>query len=303
MYKRLYDYFTVNNILFNKQFGFRAGHSTEHALLELIDQICDSFNDKNYFLGIFVDLSKAFDTVDHSILLKKLEHYGIKGRNLSWFQSYLSNRKQYIEYKQENKTSNTELSNIICGVPQGSILGPLLFIIYVNDLCQTPEFLKPIMFADDTNLFCKSKTVKTLFLKANIELQKISEWFQANKLSLNEDKTRFTLFHKLQDRDNLPLQPPVLKTNNYKIERSSSIKFLGVMVDEHLNWKDHINIIENKLSKNLGLLHKAKQFLNAKAMKSLYFSFIHSYLTYGNVAWCSTFMNKTKKLFGKQNKQ
>ena len=109
MYKRLYDYFTVNNILFNKQFGFRAGHSTEHALLELIDQICDSFNDKNYFLGIFVDLSKAFDTVDHSILLKKLEHYGIKGRNLSWFQIYLSNRKQYIEYKQENKTGETGL--------------------------------------------------------------------------------------------------------------------------------------------------------------------------------------------------
>ena len=127
------------------------------------------------------------------------------------------------------------------------------------------------MFADDTNLFCKSKTVKTLFLKANIELQKISEWFQANKLSLNEDKTRFTLFHKLQDRDNLPLQLPALKINNYKIERSSSIKFLGVMVDEHLNWKDHINIIENKLSKNLGLLHKAKQFLNTKAIKSLYF--------------------------------
>ena len=99
MYNRLYDYFTANSILFNKQFGFRAGHSTEHALLELIDQICDSFNDKNYFLGIFIDLSKAFDTVDHSILLKKIEHYGIKGRCLSWFQSYLSNRKQYIEFK------------------------------------------------------------------------------------------------------------------------------------------------------------------------------------------------------------
>ena len=128
------------------------------------------------------------------------------------------------------------------------------------------------MFADDTNLFCKSKTVKTLFLKANIELKKISEWFQANKLSLNEDKTRFTLFYKLQDRDNLPLQLPVLKINNYEIKRWTSIKFLGVMVDEHLNWKDHINVIENKVSKNLGLLHKAKQFfLNPKAMTSLYF--------------------------------
>ena len=170
----------------------------------------------------------------------------------------------------------------------------LLFIIYVNDLCQTSEFLKHIVLADDANLFCKSKTVKTLFLKANIE------WFQENKLSLNEYKTRFTLFHKLQDKDNLPLQLPVLKINNYEIKRLTSIKFLGVMVDEHLNWKDHINVIENKLSKNLGLLHKAKQFLNVKAMKSIYFSFIHSYLTYVNIVWCSTSMNKTKKLFSKK---
>ena len=110
MYNRLYDYFNVNNILFSEQFGFRAGHSTDHALLELIDQICDFFKEKYYFLRILIDLSKAFDTVDHSILLKRLEYYGIKGRNLSWFQSYPSNRKQYIEYKQENKTSNTKRS-------------------------------------------------------------------------------------------------------------------------------------------------------------------------------------------------
>ena len=147
MHNRLYDYFTVNNILFNKQVGFGAGHSTEYALFELIDQIWESFNDKNYFLGIFIDLSKAsFDTVDQSISIK-LEHYGIKGRNLSWFQSYLSNCMPYIEYKQENKTGNTELSNIICGVPQGSILGSLYFISYINDLCQMPKFLQPIMFA------------------------------------------------------------------------------------------------------------------------------------------------------------
>ena len=162
MCNRLYDYFTVNNVLFNKQFGFRADHSTEHTFLQPIDQIGDSFNNKKYFLGIFIDLSKAFDTVYYSILLKKIE-LGIKERNLSLFQSYLSNFKQYIEYKQENKTCNTKLSNMICEVLQGSIQEPLIFIIYVNNSCQTLGFLKPIMFDDGTKLFRKRRTVKTLF--------------------------------------------------------------------------------------------------------------------------------------------
>ena len=126
--------------------------------------------------------------------------------------------------------------------------------------------------------FAKVKLSRFSFRKQISSLRKFQNGFKQTNLSLTEDKTGFTLDHKLQDRDNLPLQLPVLKINNYKIERSSSIKFLGVTVDEHLNWKDHISIIENKLSKNSSLLHKAKQFLNAKAMNSLYFSFIHSYL-------------------------
>ena len=189
---------------------------------------------------------------------------------------------------------------ITCGVPQESILGPLLFIIYINDLCQVSDILKLIMFADDTNLFCSSNDIKTLFLNTNLELQKISEWFRADKLSLNEDKTTFTLFHRIQDRDNLPLRLPILKINDYDIKRSSSIKFLGVLVDEHLSWTDHINILENKLSKNLGLLYKSKHFLNASGVKSLYYSFFHSYLNYGNIAWCRTSVTKITKLYSKQ---
>ena len=188
MYNRLYDYFTANSILLNKQFGFRAGHSTEHALLELIDQICGSFNDKSYFLGIFIDLSKALDTVDHSIFLKITKFYGIKGNVCLGIKVIYQDGNNTLGLSKTIKlATQKELSNIICGVPQVSILGPLVFIIYVNDFCQTSKFLKPIMFAGDKNLFCKSKTVKTLILKANIELKKILEWFQPNKLSSNED--------------------------------------------------------------------------------------------------------------------
>ena len=116
------------------------------------------------------------------------------------------------------------------------------------------------MCGDDTNSFCSNKEIKPLFFKANLELEKISEWFQPNELSLNEDKTRFTLFDRPQDRDNLPLRLPALKINDYEIKRSSSIKFLGILVNEHLSWIDHINTLESKLSKNLGLLYKAKTF-------------------------------------------
>ena len=153
------------------------------------------------------------------------------------------------------------------------------------------ERIMYIRFADDTNLFCSNKKIRPLFLKANLELRKISEWFRANKLSLNEDKSRFTLFLATLF---LPLRLPALKINDYEIKRSSSIKFLGILVDEHLSWIDHIDTLENKLSKNLGLLYKAKPFLNTKAMKSLHF------LTYGNIAWCSKLMTKLKKNFSKQ---
>ena len=155
------------------------------------------------------------------------------------------------------------------------------------------------MFADDINLFYSHNNIKTLFQNANDELEKISQLFKTNKLSLNEGKTKFTLFQKPRDKDYLPLQLPNLKTNNNEIKRSLSIKFLGVLVDENLTWIDHITLVENKLSQNLGLLHKAKNYLNKKSMASLYYSLIHSYLNYRNIAWCSTCMTKLKKLLPK----
>ena len=184
-----------NEILNEKQFGFRAGHSTEHAILELIDQVSNEFDNNNFVLGVFIDLSKAFHTVDHAILSGKLSMYGVKRNNLKWFHSYLFNRKQYIEFHNDDKKEKTNSLTIKCGVPYRSMLRPLLFIVYVNDLFRASNILKLIILADDTNLFCSRKHSKNLFQTANIELKKIAIWFQANKLSLNESKSKFTLFH------------------------------------------------------------------------------------------------------------
>ena len=184
MYNRVYKYLTENNLLFQKQFRFRESHSTSHAIVNLVSNIYNSFNENKFTLGVFIDLSKAFDTVNHNILLNKLSLYGIKNNSLKWFSSYLSDRKQYVQTS-VFKTTNL---NVVCGVPQGSILGLLLFILYVNDLCRVSNILEPIVFADDTNLFFSHKNIKELFLNVNSELSKIIQWFNANKLSLNKAK-------------------------------------------------------------------------------------------------------------------
>ena len=156
------------------------------------------------------------------------------------------------------------------------------------------------MFADDTNLFYSHNDIKTLFKTVNNELKNIHEWFKANKLSLNADKTKYVFFHKTRISDYLPLQLPTLYIDAYKIKRVYFTKFLGVMLDENLTWKKHIELIESKMSKNIGILYKAKFLLNKTCLKNIYFSFIQSYLIYANIAWASTNQTKLKKIYSKQ---
>ena len=184
MHSRVVSFLENNNILNDCQFGYRNGRSTNMALTMLVDKITAALDKKEYFMGIFIDLSKAFDTVNHSILLSKLKHYGIRGVALKWFGDYLDNRKQYVELK----GIKSERLSISCGVPQGSILGPLLFLLYINDLPNVSKCLSFIMYADDTNVFMSSNCIRSLESIMNDEINKLVKWMRINRLSLNVKK-------------------------------------------------------------------------------------------------------------------
>ena len=186
-------YLNKHKILYKHQYGFRKGHSTIHPVLQFLDRIMYSLNKPNpdYSLGIFCDLKKAFDTVDFEILLTKLDHYGFRGVSNNWFRNYLMNRKQFVTINGQE----SEVKQLYCGVPQGSVLGPLLFLIFINDLPNCTDLFS-LLFADDTTFQISGNDLQTLFQAANCELKRAATWFQANKLTLNVSKTKFILFRK-----------------------------------------------------------------------------------------------------------
>lgn len=298
MHTKLYNYFESIQLFYMKQFGFRKKGSTDYGLLNLVQNITEAMDQHKLTLGVFIDLSKAFDTVDHDILVSKLQQYGVVENELKWFKSYLTGRSQYISYDGDK----SDVLPITCGVPQGSILGPLLFIIYVNDMASSVPLLNTVMFADDTNLFFTGNDIKHIFQTMNDQLSQIKDWFAANKLSLNVDKTKYTLFCSKSDEENLPLKLPELHIGGTAIDRVRSSKFLGILLDENLTWEKHIQTIESKISKQIGIIWKARKFLTNTSMKSLYFAFVHPYLNYGNIVWGSTYNSKLSKIHRLQKK-
>ncbi|MFZ2538156.1 MAG: reverse transcriptase family protein, partial [Oscillospiraceae bacterium] len=277
VYTRLEKYLIDNAILHKNQFGFRSKLSTCMALLELLDKLSASVDNKSITVGVFIDLAKAFDTVDHCIMLRKLQHYGIRGIPLEWFNSYLSNRKQCVVV---DKTES-EFVLIKCGVPQGSILGPILFLIYINDLNYASKLLQTIMFADDTNLFLTGKSLQQIETQLNEEMLVINEWFKSNKLSLNLTKTSYIIF------GNKTYQDLNIFMHNTRIERQYDAKFLGVILTSKLNWNKHIEIILSKTSKCLGIISKVRHLIPLHLTRMLYLTLVEPYLSYCNLVWCS----------------
>ena len=278
MHKRLYEFLEVNNILFENQFGFRKNNSTVYALMEITEKIKESIDNNKLGCGIFIDLKKAFDTVNHKILLSKLEHYGIRGNLLSWFESYLTDRKQFVSFNGEN----SDPKDILCGVPQGSVLGPLLFLIYINDLPNVSDKLKFYLFADDTNIYFESSDLKVLEKVINEELKHLSLWLKVNRLALNISKTNFVIFHSSQR--NLKHQV-TLKLDKKAINQKDNIKYLGVIIDCHLNWKHHILNVSKKISRSIGVMYRIRKYVNTNILKSLYYSLIYSHIVYAIQIW------------------
>ncbi len=292
VFDRCVHYMDTYKILNEKQFGFRSNHSTQMAIMQLVDKVNAAVEKDETTIGIFLDLSKAFDTIDHGILLHKLEHYGFRGIVLEWFKSYLHHRKQFVSYN----SHESDMKNIICGVPQGSILGPLLFIIYVNDIISTSNVLEFILFADDTTILFSHKDIESQISLINKELVEVSNWFKANKLSVNASKTNYMIL-------GTPHMTCAKKTkvilDGTILDRVKCTKFLGVLIDECLTWKNHIDCICKTISRNIGVMNKLKHFVPDHILHTLYCTLVLPYLNYGILIWghtCKSYLDKLIKL-------
>ena len=275
LYARIMNYLNKYKILNPSQHGFKINDSTELAVTVMYDELLSNLERNKYTCSIFLDLSKAFDTVDHNILLKKLELYGFRGKIYNYLKSYLYNRQQCT--KIDNKFSS--FLQIKCGVPQGSVLGPLLFLLYVNDLPNASKF-KSTLFADDTNLCISHVDMFQLEKDTNIELKKVDNWMICNKLSVNYMKTCFMIISRSAISYDFELE-----IGENKLQRVKQLKYLGVVLDDRLSWSAHVSFLSTKLSRVIGIMYKLRHYAPYDVLRTVYFSLFHSHLCYSLLNW------------------
>ena len=274
IHTQLYNHLSENELLCEQQYGFRSQHSTELAANKLVDYLTHNMDTNKIPTSIYLDLSKAFDTLSFDILLTKFEHYGITGVPLKSLTSYIKDRYQYVIYN--GKTSN--LLEIRTGIPQGSILGPLFFSIYINDIIKASAVFNYIMYADDTTLYCSLEDFVDCDTETAINrvLQKINLWLLRNKLTLNVDKTKFMIFHKQKKVPNLSIA-----LNNIAITKVDTFNYLGILLDSNLSWKSHTDMLVLKISTLIGVLHRVKKYFPKSILITIYKSLITPHLNYG----------------------
>ena len=290
IHNRILSFLDQNNILSKLQFGFRPTFSTQLACSYLSSKISDLFNNNLLVLAIFLDLTKAFDTLDHDILLSKLSNYGFRGVVNDWFRSYLCDRQQKVRIN--DKYSN--FKPISYGIPQGSTLGPLLFLIYINDIFQGLRY-ETILYADDATILIHSKSLSNLFSAANDSLNEVHNNLLINKLTLNVSKTKFMVLTPQPHR--LVRNPYyVISVNNVPISEVNSFRFLGTIFSNNFNWKSHIESIRSKLRTCLGIIYKARDHLNKNCLMSIFHSLASTHLNYCITTWCNTNSSKIPQL-------
>ena len=302
VFNKITSYMNNTNLFYEHQYGFRAGHSTIHPIIDLLNtcSIAGNHTPKQLTASILCDLSKAFDVINHDILIRKLDNYGIRGIVKDWLINYLKDRQQFVEFG----NAKSRYCQIECGVPQGSILGPLLYLIYVNDIgnCVSTES-HILSFADDTTLVMSDANPLTLFQNVNIEVAKLYSWFCANRLSLNPHKTKYIIIKAPTMRCDLSgfdisIDGTPLSRVGIGLKEEST-KFLGVYLDESLKWNNHIKYTNQKISRSLFAIKQLKHFLPSSSLKTLYFALIHPHINYGMLAWGNanqSSLNKTNIL-------
>lgn len=291
MYNRLLSFIEKHELLSNYQFGFRKAMSTELALAVAVNKITTAMDKGENCVGIFLDLRKAFDTVNHEILLAKLQHIGIRGLAHKWFTSYFKDRRQCV--KLGNYVS--EDLHISYGVPQGSLVGPLCFLLYLNDLPNvvTKFNATSIMFADDTSIFFTGPDVNSIVQATNNAMSDISNWLRANKLSLNVSKTKAILFSRKRNID----QIASIKINDRNIQWVDNTSFLGIIIDKNLSWKSHIDHVAIKMAKTIGIMNRVRNVLNKKTLLLLYQTLVGPHLSYCNAIWGNAPVSNLERLF------
>lgn len=291
MNKYILEHLNSNDLLHPNQSGFRKDHSCHTALTQLVDKWLLSINNNEFCGAVFVDFAKAFDVIDHKLLVKKLGLYGLSSKSLNLVTSFLTNRQQSVHAN----SFTSDIQSLKYGVPQGSVLGPLLFSVYINDL---PLFIESIceLFADDTSIHSSSKNLTTLSGELQRSIDKLTEWSELNHMSLNPTKTKCMLITTRQKRQLLPSTLPPLCVNNQLVEEVESHKVLGVTIDNNLSWSHHINALCKTTSKKVFQLTKIKHFLNLYTRKLFFQAHIQSSMDYASTLWDSSSANTLKPL-------
>ena len=294
IYNLTLNFFNKHKILSRNQYGFRQNYSTILAMNEIHEKLLDNFEDGKITCTIFIDLAKAFDTVDHKILLKKLEFYGIRGNLLSLFKSYLTGRMQCVRVNGVRSSYRT----VKMGVPQGSVLGPLLFLVFINDLPMASNFYTKL-FADDTFLLMSSQNLKNLEKKVDDEMKNICAWLKANKLFLNVTKSKFML---LTQKKNINKDDFHVYADNMEMARTNNYNYLGIVIDEKLTWQMHIEQLCSKMAQISGKIYRLRQYVDKDTLVMVYNALVYSRIHYSVVTWGTACKSVLKPLIVEQNK-